>query len=110
PRPLIPGATPGNPFARDVQVVLIDPGMDRPELTNHPSTRTWTASSTLYGQIGQWSGFFDLSHTRNTNSYMNNAFVEPAGGWNAAFASGAYKPFVDSRVTPHADENFYATA
>src|SRR5690606_28425209 len=59
-------------------------------------------------QVGRWRGFFDLSYTHNRNHWVASEFWEPAGGWAAAFESGAYDPFVDMRVTsPASDAAFY---
>ncbi|MDP1578801.1 MAG: TonB-dependent receptor [Candidatus Didemnitutus sp.] len=106
-RPLVPANAPTNPFNQPVRVNLVDPNMDRPELRNRPRNDSWNLSSTLRGAIGEWRGFFDLSYAQNQHRYSNNYFLEPDGGWTAAFLSGAYNPFVDPRVSAFAAPDFY---
>jgi outer membrane receptor protein involved in Fe transport len=107
PRPLVPTDALTNPFGQPVRVLLVDPKLDRPELRNHPRNTSWNLSSTLRGAIGEWRGFFDLSYAQNQHRYGDTIFLEPDGGWTAAFSSGAYNPFVDPRVSAFAAPDFY---
>ncbi len=103
--PLVPAGAPTNPFGQNVYVLLVDPNM--PVLRDSAEDVSWTVSSTLRGAIGEWHGFFDVSYSHNRNQSLNYEFLEPIGGWTAAFNSGAYNPFVDPRVAPAAAPGFY---
>ncbi len=105
--PHVPADAPTNPFNQPVQVRLVDPNLDRPELRNWPRNVSWELNSTLRGALGQWRGFLDVSYANNRYLSLSSAFVEPNGGWTAAFLSGAYNPFVDPRVAAPAVSSFY---
>jgi outer membrane receptor protein involved in Fe transport len=106
-RPRVPGSAPTNPFGQTVLVSLIDPNLNRPELVNRPRNSTWEVSSTLRGQVGSWRGYIDASVSENNSRSESYNFFEPLGGWTAAFNSGAYNPFVDTRVAAPAAPEFY---
>src|SRR5690606_4507344 len=78
----VPADAPGNPFEQDVRIILVDPGLNRPELASFSRNTTWEVSSTLRGAFGQWRGFVDVSYAQNDNAYGGSSFVEPTGGWN----------------------------
>ncbi len=106
-RPPVPAAAPTNPFNQTVRVSLVDPNLNRAELRGRQRSEGWVLSSTLRGAVGRWRGFLDVSYADYRSLNFSQSFLEPDGGWTAAFLSGAYNPFVDPRVAAPAAPGFY---
>ncbi len=106
-RPRVPAAAPSNPFGQDVLVNFVDPKTARPELNNDPINRVTELTATLRGRLGEWRGYLDFNYAHNRSIIANETFYEPNGGWNNAFLTGAYNPFVDFRVVAPAAPSFY---
>lgn len=103
----VPVNAPTNPFGQAVRIFWDDINFAKLGLDNTVEEISHRLSATLRTDWGAWKGLFDASYIENKNSSVAELFYAPLGGWQNAFVTGTYNPFVDMRVVMPAPDNFY---
>jgi len=91
----VPGNAPTNPFRETVSIHF--PSLLGTKLRTHTTTKIGTLGAVA--QLpGDWRAMVDLSWSQNRHRY--STFVDDTPAGNAALASGAINPFVDTTLYP----------